>query len=348
MVRGRLHGISRYALELAKRLPLLAPDWEFVGLTPPDGLPDTLGELAPKIPLWRAAAPFLSLREQLSLPSDLRKVGGELFHATSFSVPALWKGRLVATLHDANHLALSQFYGRSRRAYYRHIVGPRCRSAAALITVSRFSAAELSRYLSIPAQRFHVVWNGVDERFVPPSEEDAAKFRQWRGLPEKYIAATGNLKPHKNLALLKEVAPKIDVPLALLAGPGACAALSLPAPAMDVAELPEAEMPLFYGAASALLLPSLYEGFGLPMIEAMASGCPVIASEGSALSEIGGNAVTLVPGGSPDAWVQECRALLQDESLRQETIARGRVRAAAFSWDDCARRTLSVYRRALD
>src|SRR3954468_14318168 len=106
MVRGRLHGISRYALELARRLPALAPDWEFVGLTGPDGLPDTLGPLRPTLPCVHCHADFLSVFEQPALAASLLREKPDLFHATSFSIPALWPGRLVSTLHDANHLAL--------------------------------------------------------------------------------------------------------------------------------------------------------------------------------------------------------------------------------------------------
>src|SRR5438128_770674 len=131
MVRGRMHGIARYALELAKRVPSLAPDWRFFGLTDPCGLPDDLGPLRPEIPLVRCAAPYLSLFEQPALLAAL--AGYDLFHATSFSVPRFWPGRLVATLHDANHLALPENYGLSQAAYYRWIVRPRAKSASALL-----------------------------------------------------------------------------------------------------------------------------------------------------------------------------------------------------------------------
>src|SRR5215471_1995158 len=100
MVRGRLHGIARYALELARRLPPLAPDWEFVGLTGPDGLSSAAGGLEPKIPLVRCPAGYLSPLEQPMLLASLIKLSCDLFHATSFSLPGLWRGCLVATLHD--------------------------------------------------------------------------------------------------------------------------------------------------------------------------------------------------------------------------------------------------------
>ena len=125
MVRGALHGIARYALELARRLPLLEPGWEFSGLTGPDGLPGDLLELTPRIPLIKCNADFLSPLEQPVLAALLSKVQPDLFHATSFSVPALWRGKLVATIHDANHLELADGGGGMRGAYYRFVVAPR-------------------------------------------------------------------------------------------------------------------------------------------------------------------------------------------------------------------------------
>ena len=123
MVRGHLHGIARYALELARRLPALEPGWQFTGLTAPAGVPDDLGELAPRIPLVKATSEFLSVIEQPTLLTDLLRQRPTLFHATSFSVPSLWPGKLVVTLHDANHLALSESASVSRTAYYRLVVG---------------------------------------------------------------------------------------------------------------------------------------------------------------------------------------------------------------------------------
>jgi glycosyltransferase involved in cell wall biosynthesis len=115
-----------------------------------------------------------------------------------------------------------------------------------------------------------------------------------------------------------------------------------------LSELPEAEMPLFYGAADALLLPSRYEGFGLPALEAMAAGCPVIASNVSALPEVTGEAAILVPPDDPEAWYEAVLRLRRDDRLRRNLVETGRERAARYTWDACATRTLAVYRRSLE
>lgn len=349
MVRGRMHGIARYALELARRLPALAPDLSFLGLTAPEGLPSDLGALTPSIPLRRARAGFLApLKEQPTLLVDLLEISPDLFHATSFSLPGLWNGKLVATLHDANHLALPENYSPAHTLYYRLIVRPRAKRASALLTVSEFSREELAKYLDLTPYRFQVIAPGVDALYEPPTRSQAKDFIQRRHLPERYLAAVGNPKAHKNLGLLAKLAPHLPLPIVLLAGKGATRELGFPDTTVELSELPEEEMPLFYGAAEALLLPSRYEGFGLPALEAMAAGCPVIASNVSALPEVTGEAAILVPPDELEAWDEAVLRLLRDDPLRRSLVEKGRERVARYTWDDCARRTLAVYRRVLE
>lgn len=347
MVRGPLHGIARYALDLVRRLPLLEPGWQFQALTGPDGLPDDLGALAPRIPLVRCSADFLSPLEQPALLASLVSTRPSLFHATSFSLPALWPGRLVATLHDANHLALPESASGSRTAYYRLVVEPRARRAKALITVSDFSRGQLAQHLHLAPERLQVIMNGVDPSFRPSPPSEVADFRRRRGLPERYFAAVGNVKAFKNLGVLREIAGGLGAPLALLAGRGARRAIGFGDEVLELSPLADEDLVRFYSGALAVLVPSRYEGFGLPALEAMACGAPVIASNVGAHPETIGRAGLLVSPEVPAEWREAALRLLRDEPLRQELSQRGQERATRFSWDDCARQTLQVYRRAL-
>lgn len=347
MVRGALHGISRYALELVRRIPALESGWQFVGLTGPDGLPDGLGDLAPRIPLVKCPAEFLTPFEQPAFAAVLVRERPALFHATSFSVPALWPGALVATIHDANHLALPESESAARTAYYRIVVGPRAKRAKALITVSEFSRAQIAQHLGLPPERLQVIANGVDVIFrqVPAAELD--EFRTRRGLPPRYFAAIGSTKAHKNLKVLQPIATALPAPLVLLAGRGARRALGFDEAVQELSPLPDDDLVRFYAGAIAVLVPSRYEGFGLPALEAMACGAPVIASTAGAHPEVLGSAALLVNPNDGKAWQEAAERVFNDEALRARLSKAGPERAALYSWDDCAKQTLQVYRRAL-
>lgn len=339
-----MHGIARYALELARRLPKLAPNWEFIGLIGPSGLDVTP---ALEIPLQRCSAEYLSPLEQPALLASLLKVGCDLFHATSFSLPALWMGPLVTTLHDVNHLALSQNYGLGRVPYYRLVVGPRAKSARAVLTVSEFSRQEISKYLGVPLEKIEVIHPGVDRTYRPAMDQEVEAFLRARHLPAEYFAVVGNTKKHKNLKLIADLAPSLPAPVVLLAGAGAKNELGFPSSTIEIASLPEQEMACFYGAAQALLLPSRYEGFGLPALEAMACGCPVVAARGSSLTELVRDAGILLSPDEPTGWIAAATRLFNEPELRRRLGELGRARALQFGWDGCAERVLAVYGRAL-
>lgn len=347
MVRGALHGIARYALELARRLPKLEPGWDFVGLTGPDGLPPDLDDLTPRIPLEKCGSDFLSPLEQPALAASLLRIRPALFHATSFSVPALWPGTLVATIHDANHLALADNAVTARTTYYRFIVAPRARKAEALITVSDFSREEIARHLKISPYRLQVIPNGVDAVFRPATAAELTDFRARRGLPAQYFAAIGSIKPHKNLQVLKGIAESLPAKLVLLAGRGARRALGFPESVLELSPLSDPELAVFYAGAVAVLVPSRYEGFGLPALEAMACGAPVIASDAGAHREILGQAGLLISPDDAPAWKEAAQRVFRDETLRAQLRERGADRSSRYTWDDCARQTIEVYRRAL-
>jgi glycosyltransferase involved in cell wall biosynthesis len=345
MVEGHMHGIARYALALASRIPALLPEVDVQGLGPPGGLPP-LGPLAPAFPVRPCRARFLSPFEQPAMALALLQARADCFHATSFSVPLLWPGRLVATLHDATHLVRAHEYSLTTALYYRMVVRPRLRHARAILTVSSFARAELAAQLGLPEAAFQVVPEGVDARFVPPSEEARAEVRRHLGLPARYLLAVGNAKPHKALRWLAELAPRLPWPLVVLAGPDT-PSLKLPESVRGLEHVEEALLPSLYGGAEALLLPSLHEGFGLPALEAFACGCPVVAADAAALPELVGEAGLLVPPKDAPAWLGAVHRLQTEPNFRATFVARGLARAQEFRWEVCAQRTAAVYRAAL-
>jgi glycosyltransferase involved in cell wall biosynthesis len=185
----------------------------------------------------------------------------------------------------------------------------------------------------------------VDPRFRPPTAEERLQLRARLALPPRYLLAVGNSKPHKNLALLARIATRLPVPLVLLAGEGAAAVF--PKPTRVLSEVDEALLPALYGGAEALLLPSRHEGFGLPALEAMATGTPVLAANAGALPEVTGGAAELLDPDAPEAWIAASTALVGNPLLRARWASAGRERARAFTWERCARQTLAVYRAVL-
>ncbi len=346
MVSGRLHGIARYALELARVLPSLAPDLTFEGLGPPGGLPE-LGPLAPAFPVHPAPAGFLSPLEQPALAAVLRRLRPALFHATSFSVPLLWRGPLVATLHDAAHLVRSAEFGRLTAVYYRVVVRPTVQRARALLTVSEFARGELASRLGVPESRWSVVPPGVDAA-LPAAHGGGASRRSGRslGLPPRYLLAVGNSKPYKNLALLARIAARLPVPLVLLAGDGAGAGL------------PPAHPGAVRGGRGAP--PRALRQRRGPAAPLAARGLRAACARGDGHRDAGARRQRrLAPGGdrrrgraarpgrSGGVDRREQRARGRHRCLRARWASAGRERARAFTWERCARHTLAVYRSAL-
>jgi glycosyltransferase involved in cell wall biosynthesis len=218
----------------------------------------------------------------------------------------------------------------------------------------------------IPPEKVEVVYLGICENFRPLPEGEVEAFRKKRGLPERFILFVGTIEPRKNLTRLIEAFsllsplsplpfPFSPLPLVIVGAKGwlyeevfaKVEELGLEREVIFPGYIPWGELPLWYNAATIFVYPSLYEGFGLPPLEAMACGTPVIASNASSLPEVVGDAGILVSPGDVDGLAEAMKLLLSDETLREDLSRRGLRRAKGFSWEKTAEKTVQVYLRAL-
>lgn len=295
--------------------------------------------------------------EQFVAPLALRALGADLYHGVLNVMPLAGSVPAVVTIHDLSPFLFPQTFRRVNRAYTRWAIKVACRHARQLIAVSEFTKQEIVRWLHVPAERITVTHNGVDARFAPPDPAALAAFRQRAGLPEQFLLFIGTLEPRKNLPTLLDayarIAKDTSVPLIIGGGKGwlydqifaKAEQLNLGDRIRFAGYIDDADLPLWYAAATVFTLPSLYEGFGIPLIEAMACGTPVIASTSSSLPEIVGDAGILVSPTDADALGAAMLQLLQSPELRADLRERGLLQARRFSWQTMAQRTVDVYRK---
>ncbi|HTY40494.1 MAG TPA: glycosyltransferase family 1 protein [Thermoanaerobaculia bacterium] len=308
-------------------------------------------------------SPGYSLSELTRFAWRLRRDRLDLFHATHYVVPPLARARAVVTIHDIIHVLYPQFLpNRAALLYARVMIRRALRRADRIITVSNNSKRDLVDYFGIAPSRIEVVYNGVAQRFradVPAAERERVSAKY--GLPHPYLLFLGGEKPHKNvrnvLRAFAEARRERALPHALvLAGPmpknrsrveALIAALDVAASVVRPGVVVEEDLPGLFAGADAFLYPTLYEGFGLPVAEAMACGVPVLTSSTSALQEIAGGYAYLVDPMDVDAIARGIVDLATDPTRRAEFAELGRRRAADFSWERAAGQTLRVYAEAL-
>ena len=342
-------GISRYALELLRGLPKELPFAEVLAVGDRDRIARQLGA---QQRVLAARTSSISLAEQLELPALLYREAVDVFHATLFVAPALYHRPCVLTLHDVNYMVLPQLYGQHRKLYFQTAVRLFAKQAKAIVTVSDFSRREIEQHLKIPAERVEVIGNGVDPRFRPASREALQQFREEKGLPAEYLLYVGSYAPHKNVpTLLRAYARLEDAPPLVLCGRNPetiraeVEALGLGSRVVLFPASNDEELPLLYSGATLFVFPSRYEGFGLPPLEAMACGTPVIAANAGSLPEVTDGAAVLFMPDDDVALANRIGELLGSSDKRAELAMRGRVRAAQFTWESSVQRHAAIYRR---
>jgi glycosyltransferase involved in cell wall biosynthesis len=297
--------------------------------------------------------------EQLLAPALLRLGRADVYHGVLNVMPLASPVPSVVTIHDLSPFLFPQTFRRVNRIYTRWAIRVACRRAARILAVSEFTKQEIVRWMRVPPERVVVTYNAADDRFAPPSAEELAIFRRQKGLPERFVLFLGTLEPRKNLPLLLDayamVARSIDAPLLIAGSQGwlyepvlaKAEQLGLGDRLRFVGYVDQADQHLWYAAATVFAFPSLYEGFGMPPLEAMASGTPVVVSSSSSLPEVVGDAGLVVSPSDPEELADALHRVVTDETLRAELRMRGLAQARRFSWRNTAERTLEVYREAV-
>lgn len=286
----------------------------------------------------------------------------DLFHATAYAVPRRRRVPVVLTVHDLTLLRAPELGTPALRRSVRRAAA-RAAEAQLVIADSQATRRDLIELAQVAAAAIRVVPLGVSAGFQPlPPVAAKASMASRHGLGEPYLLHLGTIEPRKNLPLLIDAcAPlwhggALTRRLVLAGAPGWGAAAVEQAIARHGVErwvarpgqVPDTDLPALYSAADAVLLPSLGEGFGLPLLEAMACGAPVIAADAGALPEVAGDAALLVDARDPQAWAAAIVRVLADEDLAARLRLAAPARAAEFTWERCARETLAVYREAME
>lgn len=349
-------GIGQYSLQLARGLATLSSLHRVTLLRAarPRVAPETVSGL----PSCRLLTPPHHRFEQQALPIELLRLRPDLLHSTDFIPPFRRYFKSVVTVHDLGFLHFPETLTESSRRYYGRI-GRAVRSANRVIAVSQATRDDLIRLVDADPDKIDVVLEAADPAYQPiSSEHELAAARRRLGVDRPYVLFVGSLEPRKNLPRLLEafalVRREADVQLALVGRRGwlfqpifeRLAALGLEPHVRVVEGVPHAELAPIYSAAAVLAFPSLYEGFGLPAVEAMACGCPVVASDRGSLPEVVGQAGLLVPADDSAALAKALLSVLTSRGRRDDLVGRGLERAAAFSWRRAATETLAVYERA--
>ncbi len=359
----RSAGISRYIDRTLGALEPHARGDRFVAFVGPDVASDAkslawLQTLRTRLPTHR---PLVRIAwEQLLLPLAIRQSRVKLLHSPAYVAPLAVGARSVVTFHDLSYFILPGAFNRSNRSYLKYFSLLSARRADRLNAVSESTRRDLGRFLGVSADRVDVVYNGVDDRFRKEEHEAVERFRQSHGLPARFVLYLGTLEPRKNVPGLIRAyarARKMGVtePLVLAGGRGwGDLGLEQLIDELGIASMVRREgfasmedQPLWYNAATLFAYPSLYEGFGLPVLEAMACGTPVVASNRSSLPEVLGDTGMLCDPDDDDALGQAIYMLLHDDDLRTDLSERGRIRAKSFTWDAAATATMETYRKTL-
>ena len=360
----KLHdfGIGTYVRNLVVHLAQIDAENRYVLFTGPQRK-DALRDLPENFRIVAESSPVYSVRELLALSWKLFRLDLDLYHATHYVLPALNPCRVVVTIHDIIHLLYPEYLPNRLAFFYAQRMIRRILTRSdRIITVSRNTKSDLGRYFDLDTKKIQVIYNGVEDSFRQEmGAQDLDRWLDQLSLSRPYLLFVGNPKPHKNLAnVLRAYARArqlhdFDAPLVFVGDRGNAEArlrslsesLGIRDHVQMLGHVAQEALPAVYQGASLFLYPTLYEGFGLPVIEAMASGVAVITSDNSALKEIAEGYAHLVNPMDVEGLAKAIAHCVADEEHRTALAKLGLRRAADFDWRRTAERTLEAYLAAI-
>ncbi len=363
----QMAGAGVYTYHLIRALAEAESEHQFIVFARP-GLLDDVAARRPRlqaVSVAPASRPARLAWEQVTLPLLLRRTRADVLHSPHHHTPLAARlvstgssgPRLVVTFHDVTFLLLPQRYPLVRRLYMEAVTRASARVADAIITPSQTVRHDVIEKLGVSGERVVAVPEAAGSQYAPVGDRDALGRVRWKyRLPSRYILSVGSLEPGKNRARLIAAYGRLrgadaDCPLVIAGQPAwrhegdaeLVQRLGLGERVRFLGFVPDEDMPALYSAATLLAFPSLYEGFGLPVLEAMACGTPVVTANVSATAEAAADAALLVDPRDVESLAAAMDRLLSEEGLRADLRARGLERAKQFSWQRAARETLSVY-----
>jgi len=352
-------GISNYVLHLLGALALLDTDTDYYVLhSRKDHNPLLPGPNFCPVACW---TPSHHRLERRAMGIEVARLGLDLLHSPDFIPPASGYRRSVITVHDLNFLYYPQFLTAESHRYYNQQIEWAVRRADHILADSHATKSDLISMLKVPPEKVTVVHLAADSTFRPSPETEVRRVAARYGLEPGYLFFVGTLEPRKNLpGLLQAYRLLLNeevtaAPLVLVGGKGwlydevfeRVEALRLTERVRFLHDVPDADLVGLYNGASVLAMPSFYEGFGLPALEAMACGTPVVVAERASLPEVVGEAGLLVNPDDPADIARALARVLTEEPLRARVRELGLAQAARFTWEETARKTLAIYRRVL-
>jgi glycosyltransferase involved in cell wall biosynthesis len=356
----KLHdfGIGTYVRNLLRHLARIDDQTEYVLLCRPEdaGLERHLGENFRSVPV---SAKSYSIVEQFAVPHAIHGLAVDAFHTPHYVLSPLVEVPSVVTIHDCIHLMFPQYLP-NRFAYFyaRAFLWTAAHRSARVLTVSEASKRDILRFYKVPEEKIEVIYNAIDECYgMPPPEEEFTRVRERYQLEREFILYAGTIKPHKNLERLIEAFHQLRTEgfehLTLLIIGDEISKWPMLRRTVHRYKLhkhvrflgfvPDQTLAVLYRLASVFVFPSLYEGFGLPPLEAMASGTPVVTSNVSSLPEVANDAAILIDPYDPAAIAEGIRQVLTDPALRAQLVARGLARVREYSWERSVRRIRDIY-----